>query len=109
MLSSSVTMMACFNSLCAYASVNHLHWHLYYLLQPFRLPTETCSAKPLADECYEIEGYSAQGFVFQTHSAADVDRISTKIYLITKLLADLNIAHNLFIARGYDLDRCRQR
>ena len=20
-----------FNSLCAYASVNHLHWHLYYL------------------------------------------------------------------------------
>ncbi len=25
-----------FNSLCAYASVNHLHWHMYYLTQVIR-------------------------------------------------------------------------
>ncbi|OAD55800.1 GDP-D-glucose phosphorylase 1, partial [Eufriesea mexicana] len=30
-LSSSLYLRVVFNSLCAHASVNHLHWHLYYL------------------------------------------------------------------------------
>ena len=29
---------AAFNSLCGHASVNHLHWHFYYLRDPYRLP-----------------------------------------------------------------------
>ncbi|XP_076243074.1 GDP-D-glucose phosphorylase 1 isoform X2 [Calliopsis andreniformis] len=32
-LSCSLDIRVIFNSLCAYASVNHLHWHLYYLKQ----------------------------------------------------------------------------
>ncbi len=31
LLSGVRNMKAAFNSLCAFASVNHLHWHLYYL------------------------------------------------------------------------------
>ena len=31
LLSGCSTFKVAFNSLCAYASVNHLHWHLYYL------------------------------------------------------------------------------
>ena len=29
-----VSLRICFNSLCAYASVNHLHWHILYLKSP---------------------------------------------------------------------------
>ena len=35
LLSRSKAMKMGFNSLCAYASVNHLHWHLYYLQDDF--------------------------------------------------------------------------
>ena len=35
LLSKSKAMKMGFNSLCAYASVNHLHWHLYYLQDGF--------------------------------------------------------------------------
>ncbi len=31
LLSGARNFKAAFNSLCAYASVNHMHWHLYYL------------------------------------------------------------------------------
>lgn len=35
LLSKSKAFKMAFNSLCAYASVNHLHWHLYYLQPGF--------------------------------------------------------------------------
>lgn len=35
LLSRSTAFKMAFNSLCAYASVNHLHWHLYYLQPGF--------------------------------------------------------------------------
>lgn len=35
LLSRSTALKMAFNSLCAYASVNHLHWHLYYLQNGF--------------------------------------------------------------------------
>ena len=38
LLSRSKSFKLAFNSLCAYASVNHLHWHLYYLNPSFEVP-----------------------------------------------------------------------
>ena len=111
MLSGVYNMKAAFNSLCAYASVNHLHWHLYYLSSPFHLPVETCSAKPLDvdEECFELQDYSAKGFAFQIHSVDDIEKIAKKIHLITQLLCDMNVAHNLFITRGRNFESSHER
>ena len=35
MLSKCKNFKVAFNSLCAFASVNHLHWHVYYLQDGF--------------------------------------------------------------------------
>ena len=105
MLSELANFKAAFNSLCAYASVNHLHWHIYYMAPKFPLPIETCKAKPLDGEnCYEVEDYFAKGFAFQIKSNNDVSSVARKIFAITKLLCDLNVAHNVFISRGKNFD-----
>ena len=67
----------------------------------FPLPIETCKAKPLDGEnCYEVEDYFAKGFAFQVKSNNDVSSVAKKVFAITKLLCDLNVAHNVFISRG---------
>ena len=105
MLSGLANFKAAFNSLCAYASVNHLHWHIYYMAPKFPLPIETCKAKPLDGEnCYEVDDYFAKGFAFQVKSNNDVSSVAKKIFAITKLLCDLNVAHNVFISRGKNFD-----
>ena len=109
MLSGFTNFKAAFNSLCAYASVNHLHWHLYYMSPQFQLPIETCSGKRLSGDCYEIDKYSAKGFVFQVKTVEDIDRTAKCIFSIVRLLCDMNIAHNLFVSRGTNLDIANQR
>ena len=102
MLSGMTNFKAAFNSLCAYASVNHLHWHLYYMSSGFPLPVETCTATLIEGdpEIYEIENYSAKGFAFQIKRIEDIQKVSSIVFAIANLLCDLNIAHNLFITRG---------
>ena len=110
MLSGLSNFKAAFNSLCAYASVNHLHWHVYYMTPQFPLPIETCNAKPLnADGCYEIEDYSAKGFGFQVKSKDEISKVAKKVFAIATLLCDLNIAHNVFISRGKNFDDKTQK
>ena len=110
MLSGLTSFKAAFNSLCAYASVNHLHWHLYYMTPQFSLPIETCKAKPLNQEgCYEIEDYSAKGFAFQVKSVEDVAEVAKKVFAIAELLCNINVAHNVFISRGKCFDLKNQR
>ena len=110
MLSGMVNFKAAFNSLCAYASVNHLHWHLYYMSPQFHLPIETCAAKPMHEDCYEItDGYSAKGFAFQVKSLDDIDGIAKKVFMVANLLCDLNIAHNIFITKGKDFNTVEQQ
>ena len=106
MLSGMTNFKAAFNSLCAYASVNHLHWHLYYMSSGFPLPVETCPATLIGcdPEIYEIENYSAKGFAFQIKRIEDIQKVSKIVFAIANLLCDLNIAHNLFITRGRDFN-----
>merc|ERR1719508_211216 len=46
LLSGSGTFRMGFNSLCAYASVNHLHWHCYYTNHFLKLQVPRCTTSP---------------------------------------------------------------
>ncbi|GAB1609743.1 GDP-D-glucose phosphorylase 1-like isoform X1 [Argonauta hians] len=92
-----------FNSLCALASVNHLHFHSYYLEQ--MLPVNKCKARYLTKNLYEILDWPASGFIFQLEG----DYLETFIENVEKVVTYFQkeeIAHNIMIARGpqYDQD-----
>lgn len=65
-LSRDPNIRICFNSLCAFASVNHLHWHLFYL--PYVLFIQTVRLQPLptTSKVYEFpaDTYPAKGWIF---------------------------------------------
>ena len=92
------SLKAAFNSLCAHASVNHLHWHLYYLREPFKLPVESASGIPLGNGCFQVN-HSAVGFGFQTNGS-NVENTAKRVYAVAKLLGHSNVAHNIFITKG---------
>ncbi|XP_034946632.1 GDP-D-glucose phosphorylase 1 [Chelonus insularis] len=100
LLSKSPYLRAAYNSLCAYASVNHLHWHLYYLNIPMLLekyPLE-CLSEPL----YLLENYPAKGFCIKQSSFLDNDYLSfaSAVYLFVKYLQEQLIPHNVYITRA---------
>lgn len=86
-----------FNSLCAMASVNHQHYHCYYLNQ--QLPVEKCNVLKLSDSMYELTDWPVRGFVFQLegHTISSLVEIIIKI---TKFFQEASIAHNLLLSRG---------
>lgn len=98
LLSSDPGFRVGFNSLGAFASVNHLHLHGYYL--DHELKIESMPVKPLLPEkgFYSLLGFPA-GFLFYTKSE-DVEKVATAICQVTDFLVDANIAHNLFFTRG---------
>jgi len=100
LLSKSKAMKMGFNSLCAYASVNHLHWHLYYLQDGFEVPTAWVQGSPLTAEVYELIDYPAKGFALELNSVNQLDRVADNVYKIVDYLHHNEIAHNVFITRG---------
>ncbi|XP_021367959.1 GDP-D-glucose phosphorylase 1-like [Mizuhopecten yessoensis] len=86
-----------FNSLCAFASVNHQHLHAYYLEQ--ELFVESCPVKHLKGILYELEVMPTKGFVFQLHGST-VEDVSRVVYLVADYMQRSEIAHNLFMTRG---------
>ncbi|XP_060079584.1 GDP-D-glucose phosphorylase 1-like [Ylistrum balloti] len=86
-----------FNSLCAFASVNHQHLHAYYLEQ--ELFVESCPVKHLKGILYELEVMPTKGFVFQLHGST-IEEVSRVIYLVADYMQRSEVAHNLFITRG---------
>ncbi|XP_014667293.1 PREDICTED: GDP-D-glucose phosphorylase 1-like [Priapulus caudatus] len=85
-----------FNSLCAFASVNHLHFHAYYLEHPLYI--EKTPVKKICRHCYEITEYPTRGFGFQLgENKLELARI---MYKVTDYFVRENIAHNLFVTRG---------
>ncbi|XP_008485433.2 GDP-D-glucose phosphorylase 1 [Diaphorina citri] len=67
-----------FNSLCAFASLNHLHYHCYYLTSKMLL--ETIPVKQLQGPCYVLLDYPARGFVFQITSVQNyVQQIKKRV------------------------------
>ncbi|KAL8622892.1 hypothetical protein ACOMHN_027013 [Nucella lapillus] len=86
-----------FNSLCAFASVNHLHYHAFYL--EHELVVEYSPVTHLADSLYEMTTMPVPGFAFQLHGSTIPD-ISRKVHKVCNYLQESDVAHNLFICRG---------
>lgn len=87
-----------FNSLGAFASVNHLHLHGYYLNHPLKI--ESKPAEPLVPEkgFYRFADFPG-GFLFYAESEG-VGDVSRTICEVTDFLVRSNVAHNMFLTRG---------
>ncbi|XP_046383657.1 GDP-D-glucose phosphorylase 1 [Ischnura elegans] len=97
LLSGSLDLRIGFNGLCAFASVNHLHYHAYYLSN--RMLLERIEVHHLKGPCYELTDYPGEGFAFQL-SNQDVDSLVRNVFTLTSYLQEKGIAHNLYITRG---------
>lgn len=99
LLSSDPGFRMGFNSLGAFASVNHLHLHGYYLKHELQI--ESKLTQPLLPEkgFYRFPDFPG-GFLFYTESDGVVD-ISRTICDVTDFLLDNNVAHNVFLTRGH--------
>uniref|UniRef100_G3MPU4 GDP-D-glucose phosphorylase 1 n=1 Tax=Amblyomma maculatum TaxID=34609 RepID=G3MPU4_AMBMU len=97
LLSSSINFRMGFNSLGGFASVNHQHFHVYYLEQ--RLYIETARVSHLRSECYEIIDYPAKGFAFQVTNA-NKEAVVRDVMVLVSMLLKSSTAHNLFMTRG---------
>ncbi|KAK7504796.1 hypothetical protein BaRGS_00003824 [Batillaria attramentaria] len=93
-----------FNSLCAFASVNHLHLHAYYL--EHELVVEYCPVEHLTGSVYEITTIPVPGFGFQLHGST-VQEVSRQVHKVSSYFQEADIAHNLFICRGTVFDEKR--
>lgn len=98
LLSSDPGFRMGFNSLGAFASVNHLHLHGYYL--DHELKIESMPVKPLVPEkgFYRLLDFPG-GFLFYTESEW-LEKVARAIHQVTDFLVNSNIAHNLFWTRG---------
>uniref|UniRef100_A0A4W5JPT1 GDP-D-glucose phosphorylase 1 n=1 Tax=Hucho hucho TaxID=62062 RepID=A0A4W5JPT1_9TELE len=98
LLSSDPGFRVGFNSLGAFASVNHLHLHGYYMNQELNL--ETASTQPLVPEkgFYRLRDFPV-GFMFYAEMD-DLEKVVRAISLVTDSLVEGNKAHNLFFTRG---------
>lgn len=115
LLSSNPGFRVGFNSLGAFASVNHLHLHGYYL--DHHLKIESMPVKPLVPEkgFHRMLDFPA-GFLFYTESE-EVEKVAKAICQVTDFLVDTNTAHNLFLTRGCppcghtksEKDRCSRK
>lgn len=98
LLSSDPAFRMGFNSLGAFASVNHLHLHGYYLDHALKI--ESKPVKPLCPEkgFYRMLDFPA-GFLFYAESD-EVEKVARAVCEVTDFLVNENIAHNLFLTRG---------
>ncbi|CAH1791781.1 unnamed protein product [Owenia fusiformis] len=98
-----------FNSLCGFASVNHLHFHAWYA--DHKLYTETEKVSHVHGLCYELEGSWTRGFVFQLEGST-INEVARSVHALTSCFQDNDTAHNLFMTRGQsfqDASKCTVR
>ncbi|KAJ3595801.1 hypothetical protein NHX12_002215 [Muraenolepis orangiensis] len=103
LLSSDPDFRVGFNSLGAFASVNHLHLHGYYLHHQLLL--ETVPVEPLVPEkgFYRLTRLP-RGFLFYAEPS-DLDAVARVLFQVTETLVNRDIAHNLFLTRGCPPDK----
>ncbi|XP_046734491.1 GDP-D-glucose phosphorylase 1-like isoform X2 [Diprion similis] len=100
LLSNSPYLRMMFNSLCAHASVNHLHWHLCYLKH--HMPLECIKLNHLRGPVFELLEFPAKGFCLKLSSFLNlnIDNLISWTYFIVNYLQTSNIAHNIYITRA---------
>ncbi|XP_063233606.1 GDP-D-glucose phosphorylase 1, partial [Bacillus rossius redtenbacheri] len=97
LLSSSPALRVGFNSLLAHASVNHLHFHIYFLETPMLL--ESIEVQHFSGPCFVLLDYPAPAFVFQL-TEYNVSQLAWDVHCLTNHLHKMEIAHNIFFTRG---------
>ncbi|KAL4624296.1 GDP-D-glucose phosphorylase 1 [Arapaima gigas] len=104
-LSSQPGFRVGFNSLGAFASVNHLHLHCYYLDRELRV--ESAATKPLVPEkgLHRMTDFPT-GFLFYTEGE-HLEEVAAAICQMTDCLVERNVAHNVFVTRGCPPRSCR--
>ncbi|XP_057795285.1 GDP-L-galactose phosphorylase 1-like [Salvia miltiorrhiza] len=88
-----------YNSLGAFATINHLHFQAYYLEMPF--PIEKASSKKITTtnggvEISNILNYPVRGFVFE--GGKTMEELSNVVSDSCICLQENNIPHNVLIA-----------
>ncbi|EFJ10427.1 hypothetical protein SELMODRAFT_427287 [Selaginella moellendorffii] len=89
-----------FNSLGAFATINHLHFQAYYLEYIF--PVEKASKKLLVNHVkgfniYKLENYPVKGIIYELGSS-NFQELSYQIVTICNTLEEQNIPYNVLIA-----------
>ncbi|XP_078388348.1 GDP-D-glucose phosphorylase 1 [Cetorhinus maximus] len=109
-LSSEPAFRVGFNSLGAWASVNHLHLHGYYL--GHRLELESAPSRPLGPSeagsgpgrrrllpVHLLRGPPGRGLLVYT-DGGDLPAAALTLHALGGLLVRRSLAHNLFLCRG---------
>ncbi|KYQ47165.1 UPF0580 protein C15orf58 like protein [Trachymyrmex zeteki] len=98
LLSNSWSLRAFFNGLCALASVNHLHWHLYYLKYEMLLE--------YIDICSYVSGvhllieYPAKGFCLKLSDFKNIEAFASRAFVVVNYLQLRQMAHNVYVTRA---------
>jgi len=91
-----------YNSLGAYATINHLHFQAYYMKAPFpveRAPTTRLAAKAVGRKygvnVYTVDDYPCKGFVFEGKNK--LHDLAQTVGAACKRLQEANIPFNLLV------------
>lgn len=91
-----------YNSLGAYATINHLHFQAYYMKAPFpveRAPTKRLSSKEVGKKhgvhVYTVEDFPCRGLVFEGKNR--LHDLANTVASACRQLEENNIAFNLLI------------
>ncbi|GIY01252.1 hypothetical protein CDAR_213131 [Caerostris darwini] len=87
-----------FNSLGAFASVNHLHFHAYYL--KYKMYLESAPVIHLKGRCYILTSFPSEGFVFELLKKEDIVDVVSSVMVLIDFLVEEKIPHNVFLTRG---------
>lgn len=98
LLSSDPGFRVGFNSLGAFASVNHLHLHAYYLNHELAIESSPAESVLPAMGLYCLTNFP-RGFLFYAEGG-DLDSVVKAVHALTEFLVSHDIAHNLFLTRG---------
>ncbi|KAK3525894.1 hypothetical protein QTP70_010948 [Hemibagrus guttatus] len=88
-----------FNSLGAFASVNHLHLHAYYLNHPLRIESARAEVILQKKSLYRLEDFP-KALMFYTEGNEEAREVAATVCTLTDLLIERHIAHNVFMTRG---------
>ena len=101
--SASPNIKLAFNSLCAYASVNHLHWHLYYQSHLLPCQTSVLAGAGHGQPCqWSTPGYPAAAWVWLINgapTAGEMEHAAGQVFTLTKHLTAREVAHNVLVTR----------
>ena len=94
-----------YNSLGAYATINHLHFQGYYLMAPYpveRVPTRPLEGCPFGDDMIrvsELVHYPVRGWVFEMVGAFDASLapMAACVGKVCTKLQSMNVPHNLLV------------